>query len=1102
MFEMINYYSGSYTNIADNYVIICEEEIPVSNQFKESPLYGLFCVVKNIIQRGEPSEASVFLKKKFDISHVTGKYHLISDVPSFWDETIKGDSIHSDYPAETFFNKILPEYLGEYSFVRNLIIPEVDFDIILGHESAFSGQMVDFFVPQLSLVIEIDGIQHNQSMQRRQDSERDDELQRHGIEVLRIRTDEIKNRKTSLKKKLDYLLNKVNDNDMIRQYKECLNQDYPLSLVRMETAHRFQLLLLLCLMEKRLLLDSSEWKVAILDSDVPSSDELLLTAYEDLKLWITTIAKLLKLAIQFPQLTVVHQKNEADLCIDFSLFKRYDDTCKPNSNTVIVRTDYFPNKNYYCVEHSETLRYQLSLAEPSDDKKQLEWLLKNIFGFERFQEGQLQIIANVLEGKDTVGILPTGAGKSLCYQFVALLQPGVSIVIDPILSLMQDQKRVMRKMNITRNEMVSSIQTGSERGRALNSFEVGKYQILWISPERFQNAEFRKSLTEINRNLNFCHAVIDEVHCLSEWGHDFRVSYLALVRTIREYCPASILLGLTATASEFVLQDIKAEFGGEQPLDITNIKSLPSMDRPELIFERIPVADQTERIQKIKELLKSKIDGDHLEAGLLFCPTVRNGGTSCSAMSQVLSSEFGGKYRLFHGQMNQREKVKNQDDFMLGLFPMMICTKAFGMGIDKQDLRFTIHNSLPSSVESFYQEAGRAGRDRKKAICYILYNVDNNVRDAVNRISNSGNLLDLPQYYGNRAISQSDLSTPLYFLSSDHMNEIEERNYIVNVLKWINNNNKIQFDSSQDGKSYDKQTIEMALYKLSLLGFVLNWTVHYDNLSKGTIFVEKASSDQLSEKHVLDRFLKYVQKYDIEFSLDDNTNREYLELLNQQNYKYVNIIQMLIRWTNNNILYQRIQCTKTIMDWCSKDVDDESFRRNLEGYFRFSEETFILEYIAYHPMEWKRWFDCLYQLNDEKTRRVRVLSREQAQETYASLQRFLESYQNNTGLNYVEGLLKILIEPNVSQNDLARMERSLDRLESEPKSLLTELVRETALFGKELNNLEAKDLLSKILLNHFPDMSKTIFNEMQDRYSLSIELEKMTARLENIKWII
>jgi ATP-dependent DNA helicase RecQ len=327
-------------------------------------------------------------------------------------------------------------------------------------------------------------------------------------------------------------------------------------------------------------------------------------------------------------------------------------------------------------------------------------LLNTVFGIQQLRDGQQRVIDSVLDGKDTLAIMPTGSGKSLCYQIPARILEGMSIVVSPLISLMKDQHEKLNEMGIRAVQVNSSLSAEEER-EALAAIGENRCEIVFCTPERLVMSEF----VEVLKAVKIALVVVDEAHCISQWGHDFRPAYLEMAGAI-EALGRPPVLALTATATEEVVDDIGRQLSRPRMAVINT-----GVYRPNLHYRVLQVTNPDEKLQEALRLVRETPG-----KGIVYAATVK-----CAEEVYHLLQEQGESVTIYHGKLPAAERKLNQDLFMNDERRVMVATNAFGMGIDKPDTRFVIHLQIPANLEAYYQESGRAGRDGKDAECTLLF---------------------------------------------------------------------------------------------------------------------------------------------------------------------------------------------------------------------------------------------------------------------------------------------------------------------------------------------------------------------------------------------
>lgn len=888
-----------------------------------------FSVLANIISRGLPTKAPVYLEKTFSKAFGVSKLptesgvlnyhsaHRISDSliyealhiidPRFNSDYYNGDVLESSF-EKGFIERFLKS--DHHGFLVQVLEPQRPLSSIIDIPDAnfHYEQRVDFALDipygqsQTGFIVEIDGKPYHSTLfQRLQNEVRNKAASQSNQETYRIEAlKDIESfygwaEESNAKKYLETLQN---------NYKKSLTGEWsdvlqivlsPLAIARIER------ILVEALMAKSLDLSAKEWDIVVVERDVPCAA----IALKDLQDKIEHLWALAGTNLQFPTVNLCIVSTEEfkesplhlgkkvytgipqkhfDLCLDISLLLRDNiDTLPLNTDAdavYLLRSAHY-KKRERTICTAECIQYPALVTKNAVGKYEsiaereayLTYFLQEVFRKTSLRPGQLPIISHALEDKTTIGLLPTGGGKSLTYQLSCILQPGIAIVVDPLVSLMVDQVRGLRNLRIDSCDCVNSGMTSSEKAHKLNLLQRGAVLFMFLSPERFMMPNFRESLvtmTEKN-HIYFSYGIVDEVHCVSEWGHDFRTSYLHLGRNMINFMhtksrrPLS-LVGLTATASFDVLADVERELtlGGNLAIDSEAIVRPENDTRPELTYRVVKVIANFDELRdpstpyllkpnindwdlkavvadaKMKEmsLLLDEIpidiaeknlsnssnaisnyseqafytpdnSGKYPHAGIIFCPHAK--GTF-----GVNDNDFGTRSGISTILLNQKENLRlgtfvggdkpsgDMASFNNNDMNLMVATKAFGMGIDKPNIRYTINFNHPSSIESYVQEAGRGGRDKQNAISYILYEPTEYIHLTIDKINDIRSFIGHDEdpvwleRYANRYVLFNDFSL---FCESNGASEeqaqkikdiVLKNGYLENVDKgidlWFHNN--------------------------------------------------------------------------------------------------------------------------------------------------------------------------------------------------------------------------------------------------------------------------------------------------------------------------
>ena len=837
----------------------------------EGKIKQILLVAHKILTRGRITLLSPFLerefRKYFAIAQFDAKSFQARKYLALTNQAKKTNVWLDGTGAErTFVEEVLFDSLG--AGYRHWAMPQVYLSSLVGADdlgSNVENQRVDFLISTkaTNIVVELDGSDHIGHEDR--DAARDALLRRWGYDVWRIGNEELL---SETGENLDGLVAILRDGK-VEIGEELLNTDS--YVVAAKLAGQVQIVVLEALLTGAL--DFTHSTTICLDmhnTQFPAEQAqgICEHAVADLVQLLRQLAQLYGLEGSVPDLLISKQPpTSATRGIVIS----YGEENIASVPCFHIQDIHFP----YPIAHFARPMSPTSIEEAS--LANLEFFLKYIFRKEHFWEGQYEAISRALAGKDAIVLLPTGGGKSIAFQLASMLLPGVTLVIDPIIALIDDQRDNLCRVGIDRVIGITGQITSPEvKSKMIKSFGQGDCLFCYVTPERLQMDDFRNGLRSLTLSTPICIITIDEAHCVSEWGHDFRPSYLHIGRTSRKHCAfqgqAPPLLALTGTASYSVLRDVQREL---QVADFDAIITPKTFDRQELRYS-VYEAPSDQKINHLQGLLQRTLPdkfgvaestffrprGSKTYSGLIFCPFV-NGDFGVARIKDEVS-DLGIQVQLYSGKQprfwsgtelwpDYKRSVARA--FKSNKCPVLVATKAFGMGIDKPNIRYTVHFGIPPSIEAFYQEAGRAGRDRDVSECTLLFSVFDRAR-ARRMLSPDTDIKELDNEccLARKNGTEDDITRALYFHTDAFMGVDEESSYVNGLIECLGSTEEKRV-ANIVFKRKEQKLWEKATHRLVVLGVIDDYTLNYSSCEL------KITLGGIDKDEIISHYGRYVSGY-------------------------------------------------------------------------------------------------------------------------------------------------------------------------------------------------------------------------------------------------
>lgn len=998
--------------------------------------------------------------------------------------------------AETIFPEIMglswATYVQVHTFM-DVLLPEDDWNKFIGQDVVFV-----FFTNGKKIVIDIDNT--NDTIQR------DNTLKYYGYEVLHFNSKDLEKNKIDI---INTIHETIGEKKSVEKEIDC---DKRLA-VACKLVHQMAITLAKSL-EQGMIDEHSNIKVYG-STELFSQSELqfLLTlAGEEIISIVNNYGKIYKITNDLD----FFDKDKEPITIYIGEGKTDAD--------ILIRDMYVPY-NYLCPIEP----FSLNIMPKKADKRALEFFLNYIYGFEEFRDGQIPAIGRILTQKDTIVLLPTGAGKSIIYQLASFILPGMVVVVSPLNSLIEDQLSNLEEKGGINN--VVSI-TSQNSATTVQKYVVSALMshnstaLLYISPERMQIPTFRDSVKDLLINNNVCAVAIDEAHCVSEWGHDFRAAYLNIGKTARtlfkkgNYTPS--ILALTGTASDAVLSDVQCDL---EILSDGDLILPESFDRPELSFDVIS-CDASNKTNTIASLLKNKLpncfgksydefakrNGKDTTPGIIFTPLAAPSrpteydALSMSGRLEGMLPEMGigcyfttppTGYTKESWDVTIRENAKH---FKSNDSNVIVATKAYGMGIDKNNIRFVIHDGLPVSIEQYYQEVGRAGRDRKRSKCILVFSNDNETinEELLNPALSIDELLEKYKDYSEqtRKDGRDDLSSVLFFHTGnfkgiDKENEIVDR--IIGLISASNpqaNTTIMQNILKEEGQSKEDAQNEWirAIIRLSILGVVKDYTYDYNANFQITF-------GSFDKKDIIDNYKDYVIK---NARGKERAEVEKLSISSLEGWEFIRFaVKTLIEYVYDTIEKNRRAALRSMFNLAKQTLNqpeeyrNEFIRNEILQYLTIEKKTKDdLELILDSPdIGWDEIERILPFVVDEVNDSGE--DAEKCQKLKGAAGRMIESHADHPGLLMLRAIAEIKsekYEEGLVANDIsAAINFALKKYSMDIESCKSILIKvlnlalnsSETLFEKTLSQIQKIDTFENV--NMFDEMATSEFVSAENR---------------------